>query len=349
MSETVGRARSGALATRTPGVVLAAVATLLLAASCGQPTAFGEANSLIVGYTDTSVWQEVQDTTYSALQPTIFTVREENRFNVQPVMLESEDFQDLRLFRQVVIFGTPDQDWVARVADEAGVDEPEAPGIIQAEDVWATGQLVTAVVLDPERPAESWREQLAGLSELLDEQYRDFARRRMFVSGRDSATADSLQRRFGFSVIVPRVYDLMIREDSIVVLRNDNPDPSDLIRSVLVSWRSDLDTLTAETAFEWRVAVDSVHYNVPQEIVQRGDPRRFNLDGRSVLETTGIWRDQGGAVPAGGPFVTRLVRCPDRVYFLDAWLYAPGTSKYQYMLQLTEILDSFTCDDSPPS
>ncbi len=35
--------------------------------------------------------------------------------------------------------------------------------------------------------------------------------------------------------------------------------------------------------------------------------------------------------------------CPTRTYFIDAWLYAPNEPKYEYMLQLQEILGSFRC------
>ena len=39
------------------------------------------------------------------------------------------------------------------------------------------------------------------------------------------------------------------------------------------------------------------------------------------------------------------VSCPeqDRTYLLDAWLYIPGRSKYEYVLQLETILDTFVC------
>ena len=49
--------------------------------------------------------------------------------------------------------------------------------------------------------------------------------------------------------------------------------------------------------------------------------------------------------PAGGPFITRAVTCEsqDRTYYVDAWLYAPGKEKYEYMIQLETILDSFRC------
>jgi hypothetical protein len=33
----------------------------------------------------------------------------------------------------------------------------------------------------------------------------------------------------------------------------------------------------------------------------------------------------------------------DRIYLIDAWLYAPGDEKYEYMIQLDQIVASFDC------
>ena len=39
------------------------------------------------------------------------------------------------------------------------------------------------------------------------------------------------------------------------------------------------------------------------------------------------------------------VACPaqDRLYFLDSWLYAPGKDKWEYIIQLETILQTFRC------
>ncbi|MDX1576985.1 MAG: DUF4837 family protein, partial [Gemmatimonadota bacterium] len=63
---------------------------------------------------------------------------------------------------------------------------------------------------------------------------------------------------------------------------------------------------------------------------------------------TGVWQDEKGDFPAAGPFITWLVQCPDDTYVIDAWLYAPNEPKYEYMLQLQEILGSFRCGASGP-
>lgn len=340
--------------------LLPALAALLLGGAavsgCGQQQALGKTNTVIVVSPDDSLWREVRDTTFTALEQRIFTVRPENKFYVQPVdTAETADFQRLRTFKQVVVFGTPDNRFVREVVDAAEAGPVSPPAVVNAWDVWARDQSVTAVVLEPGDQAASWRAQLAGLASRIDERYRDFILSRMYVSGPDTAAMDSIRERFGFGLAFPQVYDVAIRGEGEgpVIVRNDNPSPADLIRSVLVDWRSPpLDSLTPEAAYEWRAAVDSVHYGVPQAIdTVRSRARRvtrLEVSGRPALEVTGAWSDEGTDYPAGGPFVARLVQCPERTYFLDAWVYAPGEDKYQYMIQVRHILDSFTCG-APPS
>lgn len=325
-----------------PSAAIWLVPLLTLIAACGKPTPFGEPNSLIIVAPD-SLWALVEEATYEALEQTFVTTRPEKKYVATQVDPGSPDFEKLRMWWQVVVFGTPDDPLVQRVAQAAGLENGVgAPGLIQAENIWARGQLVTAVVLEPGRQVESWQAQLPELYELIDEGFRRYVRGRMFITGPDSVIADSLQRAFGFALTVPVVYQLTVGHDQ-VILRNDNPDPSELIRSVLVAWRSPVDSLSPELAYEWRSAVDSVEYNVPQSIdLSVGQVRRFDQNGHEALEVSGTWEDET-EFPAGGPFISWLVQCPERTYFLDAWLYAPRRSKYEYMLQMREILGSFDC------
>jgi hypothetical protein len=321
-----------------------------LIAACGKPTPFGEANSLIVVASD-SLWAQVEESTYEALEQTFVTTRPEKKFVVTQVDPASPDFEKLRMWWQVIVFGTPDDPLVERVAQAAGLEGAVgAPSIVQAEDIWARGQIVTAVVLAAGRERESWLAQLPDLYELIDEGFRRYVSERMFVSGTDTVIADSLIRSYGFSLTVPVVYRLSA-DHNLVILRNDNPDPSELIRSVLVAWRPRVDSLTPELAYGWRAAVDSIYYTVPQDIdLSVGQVRRFRQNGHEALEATGTWADEpvgDDYYPAGGPFISWLVQCPDRTFFLDAWLYAPRRSKYMYVIQLREILSSFSCASGP--
>lgn len=344
------RARSRPLRRNASGALLAlGAATVVVSLSgCGKPQAWGEENSVILVAPD-SLWAAVEDTTYAVLEPTLHTTRDEKMFVVTQTDPGKAEYENLRIFKLVVVVGPPEFPPLRELFRASGrEDSVRVPSVFQVRDVWARGQVVTAAVLDPERPLDSWRAQLPAVLAMLDSSFRQTVRNKMFVTGPDTTLARDLAGRFGFSILVPRVYDHVVRPadgDSLVILRNDNPDPSQLIRSVLVAWRPPVDSLTAATAFEWRAAIDSVHYNVPQEIdTTSARVQPIEVDGHPGLEVTGVWQDVGGAVPAGGPFIDWVVRCPERTYFLDAWLYAPGQPKYEYALQLREILGSFRCE-----
>jgi len=329
-----------------------ALAGVLALGACDKPTAFGETDSLIV-VADSSLWSGLEQETYDALEPTLFTVRNEKTFHVTQVGTSGSDLEQLLLWRQVLVFGEPDDPRVRAVVEAAGTESAPSPGdIVQAANVWARGQLATAIVLDPADPAASWRAALPELADILDDQFREYALSRMWVSGEDTAFAARLNERYGVTLRAPQIYHGQILEDGKIRLRNDRPSPADRIRSILIERRepgtaasSAGASLDPEAVFAWREGVDSTAYNVPQSI-ERVDiePRRFDLGGAPAIEVHGIWHDEA-TYPAAGPFVARAVRCPDATWFFDAWLYSPHPedSKYQYMLQLEAILDSFRC------
>ena len=326
------------------GLLAAAVLGGLGLAACGLPSAMGEANSLIL-VADDEVWIEVEEDTYGSLERTTYTTRDEKIFNVTQTDPESPEIGELLLWRQVLVFGTPEDPRVQMIASKADRASVEPGEVVQASNVWARGQLATAVVLEPGREVESWRDHLPGLSEHLEQQFRDYVLNRMFVSGVDTVTSDFLRENFGFTLEVPRVYQRVDREDGVVLIRNDNPDPSELIRSILIQRGAAVDTMSPSMVYLWRAAVDDAQYNVPQDFdVIAGSGRSFDLNGSEAVEARGIWTDRG-TYPAAGPFIGRAVRCGDEVIYFDAWLYSPNPrrSKYEYMMQLEQILDSFQC------
>ncbi|MFW6089582.1 MAG: DUF4837 family protein, partial [Gemmatimonadota bacterium] len=321
-----------------PTTALLALAAAVLLAACDKSTAFGEADSLIL-VADEALWTELEQETYEILEPTLTTVREDRTFHVTYVPSDGSELDQLLLWRQVLVFGTPDDARVREIVDEADRDGPPAPGeIVQARDVWARGQLATAIVLEPGAEAAAWRAALPELAERLDGQFREYATSRMWVSGVDTAFAENLRERYGVGLRAPRIYHGSIGEDGRIRLRNDRPSPSDRIRSIFIE-RAEPGAATADASldpdavFAWREGIDSVVYNVPQAI-ERADvePRRFEQDGAPAIEVQGVWRDEG-TYPAAGPFVARAVQCPDATWFFDAWLYSPHPedSKYEFM------------------
>lgn len=317
-------------------------------AACDRTGAFGDVSSIVAAM-EPEVWAQVEEDMYATLEPTIQTVAEERTFTVTFQNPNVGTWARLRQFKQLLLVGTGDEPWMADAV--ARLDDPgalERPHIAQVRDVWARSQLVTLVLLPQGVDgADALRSQLGTLRQIYDRQFRDLALARMFITGRDSALADTLARTAGFSVVVPEVY-YWDRRDSVFIFRNDNPDPSELIRQVSVTWRTPLpEELDGEELLAWRAELAAAHYSYPQAVdLADAQAGPFLHERLSAYQVQAVWQNPPEATwPAGGPFILWAVACPaqDRLYLLDAWLYAPGREKYEYMIQLQTILESFRC------
>lgn len=318
---------------------------LLLATGCNEkPLSFGDANSIIV-MMPAEQWGEVEGEVYAALERRVQTVRDEKTFTVTYQEPYAEFYSRLRRFSQAFVVGTREDEFVQDVLEEAREPITEN-GLHQIYDVWAVGQTVTLILLDAGWGSADLAPHLANVNEMLDEQYRAYARNRMYFSGVDSALADTLSLEAGFAMYFPDVYRWE-RRDSIFIFRNDNPDPAELIRQVTVTWRTPAPgLLDRDQLLEWRTELVA-EYSEPQDLVLDGSlERSFTFMGAPAYEIQAQWRNPPErGWPAGGPLYTRTVTCDnqDRTYILDAWLYAPGKEKYEYMIQLETLLDDFRC------
>jgi len=322
--------------------------TILSTTACNDrdslPLAVGDVNSIIVTASP-ELWAQIEPTLLPTLERRVFTVRDERTFKVTYQTAEEEVWYRLRLLKQQLVIGTPDDPWIAPAL--ARVDEPVSPPrILQVEDVWAREQLVTMVVLPDETDAaETVEGLLPELAEQFDSQYRDWVLARMFTTGPDTALARTLREDHRFSLVVPAVYQYRML-DGIHMFRNDNPDPSELIRQFAVTWQSPAVELDTDALLEWRARIVDQYYNYPQFLnLRRTIESRGLFRGNPVLSVQAVWENPPNEYPAAGPFITRSVTCADqdRTYLIDAWLYAPDREKYEYMIQLEQILGSFQC------
>ena len=322
---------------------------VLLGVGCDSSSmALGDVNSFIV-VADDSLWSEVGDTVLTALQPKIFTVREEPMFELTHTTYGGEDWGNLRRFRQMLVVGQASDPWVQQALEEADTTV-QPPAIVETDNVWARNQQVTALVLPESGAADAVVARLDSLRALFDRRYRAWAQTRMYYSGHDEALADTLRQEGGFSLDMPVVYRWRRTGDSAFMFLNDQPDASQLVRSVLVTWRSGTEGRPAvDPALAWRDSVAERFYDWGQTTERtRLDTARIAGPGQDVLEIRGVWSGTLEDFPQAGPFITRVVDCPaqNRRYLLDTWLYAPARDKYQYIIQLETLLNSFRCGEA---
>lgn len=329
-------------------LLTSALAALTLGlGACDQQGAYGDPNS-IVAIASAELWEQVEDTVYSALEPTIWTVRDEKAFTVTWGDPEGPTWADLSRFQQLLLIGPASAPHIGEALSKRTRATGDDPTLVQVNNVWARGQQVTVLITPEEGQAEAVVARLGALHEIYDRQYRAWATSRMFVSGRDTALADTLAREAGFSITVPGVY-YWDRQDSVYLFRNDNPDPSELIRQVMVTWMSPAPQgMDGEILLAWRQDVAEAYYQDDQvAVLENARAEALQYQGLEAYQIQAVWQAPPTASwPAAGPFILRAVLCPaqDRLYLLDAWLYAPGKEKYEYMIQLETILDSFSCE-----
>jgi hypothetical protein len=323
----------------TPLLAAAAVA------GCdGSRHAMGTVNSVIVLTTD-SLWAAIGDSVQTALEPRIFTVRDERTFEVTQVSPQDPTWSDLRRFRQVLAIGTAEDGWVQPALRRADA-RVDGAGVVQARNVWARNQLVTAVVLPPGAGAAAALAQVPAASAVIDSAFRDHAQQRMYTSGHDIELRDSLRESAGFGILLPNVYRQLTREQHVLLFQNSTQIGGDLVRSVLVTHRDGLHEPVGSALLQWRDSVATAEYRPPQITErQRVLEQPLSAGGLPAVEVQGIWDGTDPTWPMSGPFMSRMVQCPaqNRTYLLDAWLYSPGRPKYEYMIQLQTILDTFEC------
>jgi len=316
--------------------------------ACDMGLAFGDPNAVIVVAPE-DWWPPLQDSVFAVLSPDVFTLRAERTFRVTYQPPAGVEWQRLRMFKEEVLIGSPNDPWIAEaLATLHDTVTFQVPGIVETEEVWARNQKVTVMLIDQEGDIPSQVFSMVDeVHSILDQRFRQEALRRMFVSGKKAELADSLQDMAGFSLMLPAVYKWSM-EDSLYIFRNDNPSPAELIRQFGITWRTPIPTgLTTDSLLDWKEAVSEESYAYPQA-VQREELHTRNLvmGDMTIAEVRGAWSNPpDSSWPAAGPFIFWSVTCPaqNRLYFIDAWLYAPGKSKWEYILQLETILSSFRC------
>ena len=320
----------------------AILVALILVGACDKPQALGDPNAVIVA-TPEAAWADLEEQIEAALEPRAFTVRDERIFRVTHVDPTGPQWDDFRRFQQVLVIGEPSDQWIAETLEHADEPLPELPAIVEARNVWARGQRVLALVVPPGAPATTVSPLLPRLGERLLQDYQQFVLRRMYASGVDTVQVSGEGQQSGAHLVIPSVYRLEKPDPNTFLLINDQPDPAKLQRVVLVTTRPSGEVdLAPQAILDWREERAARYYQPPQQ-TERERVEQTQA-GAGALQVQGVWSTPPGGWPAAGPFLARAVECPDgRTYLLDAWVYAPGREKYEFLFQLDTILENFAC------
>ena len=320
-------------------------ATTALLASCGPPPAEGDANDVIV-VAAPERWAQVGEDIRTAIEGRVSGVRDERVFTVVEVDPLTEGWQERARAPQVVALGSLTDPWVVE-ALESSPRRPDGPGLYQAEDVWAEGQIVNVLVVGEEGGHGDLEEHLAILYGQLHSGLRMFVRNRMFAAGANSELVDTLRARSGFAMLLPDSYSWTM-VDSTYLFRSEDAESADDVRQVAVTWLSPPPpSLEVSDVLAWRARTARQYYGGPQEVGGRVTAERLAFAGYVALEIRGHWTGTAeGGERQEGSVLARVAVCEgqNRAYLLDSWLYSSDPETYPFVVELETILDTFRCE-----
>lgn len=321
-----------------------AAAVLALGSGCVKPSASGAVDEVVV-VASSEVWAVLEDAIVDALQSRAFTVRRERIFEVAYLAPADVEGSRVRRMRQVLLIGTAQDPLIVEALGDYG-EEVRQPVLIQARDVWARNQVVT-VVVQPESAAPGALEPLLPAArDALVRELENAIRVRMAITPTNERLTERLRREGRFTLLVPHTYDVERPEPGLFVFRYQavSAEVGPVVRTITVDSRARTDVdWTVRAAWRWREDLVERLNRPPHATDTLSEAQRGRLAGRPILRVKGVWSTPSGEWPYAGPFLSRMVECPERVFLVDAWVYAPADEKYGHLYHLDRIVDTFRC------
>jgi hypothetical protein len=177
--------------------------------------------------------------------------------------------------------------------------------------------------------------------------------RTLFSKDENRKLSQELSRRHDFTLRIPDRYKLAKEDDNFVWLR----DYARIDKNILITYKpyTSQDQFSPENIIAWRDSIgreqifgsgekDTVSYMLTQTYVPV-ETRNVNFNNKFSVETRGLWMLKNETM--GGSFIsyTFVDEALKRIYYIEGFLYAPGTNKREHMREMEVILKSFTQKD----
>ena len=321
----------------------AVVLMISLISGCSERASFGMPDEIVVG-TSAAVWTALGPDVKAALETRTFTVRNERIFHITYLPPDDPAWKDLRRMRQVLLIGPSGEPLIAEAMARSGADDSGRTEVLQLHDVWAGNQRVTVALLPDNATPEVLKPLLPKIAELYREQLERSVQLGMTATPANQRLRHALQQAAGFTLDLPYSYQEQGGDTDVRVFRDKEGGLSPVVRTIVVDSRArDAVPWTPEEARAWRTQLARTLNEPPLLTETLSTAHRGTLRDHPIIRIQGVWSSSPGEWPSAGPFIARMVQCPERVFLLDASLYAPADDKFEEMYRLEMILDTFRC------
>jgi Domain of unknown function (DUF4837) len=321
-----------------------------------KPTALGVMNEIVV-ISDDVVWegQAGDSLMYYFASPYPIMPAPEPLFDLRhytPNHLEAEALRkELRTYLILADLsdkGSPTTKMVRKDLGEEIVrkysDDPDqftTAGV----DKWARGQLVIYIMGNGQ---DDLANNIIRAFPRISRRVREHDNRQLdaqtYMNGSSTELTRLIAREFGIKLKVPGDFKVAIDDDNFLWIRRDNREVTSSI--VIKSFPyKDKSQMQLEGLIDMRNRI-----GVLIEGTQTGSVMRTNNEdlpvytyqkdvaGRYAIESRGIWEMTKDYL--GGPFINFAVIDGDRIIVIDAFVYAPGKDKRDYIQQLELVIAS---------
>jgi hypothetical protein len=312
---------------------------------CGKPTAGGSIREVRL-LCDGREWEQIGSRLRAAVQTPIHTVEPETVFSL--VRVAARDFQSERLAANIFLVAALDSpDSVGQILRKLLPTETQeavrrGEELLFAErDLWAAEQQVTILTA----PDLASLDDFVGrggafVFETLYKRLVSRAVERAYFRGGNEGLRDSLAEQYGWSLLLPRPWEMVApEEESAVYFFKNEP-----FRHLMVYWEAaDPAPMAPDSCLALRERLVWRHYDEDQVDRDRTTAEASTFQGRPCVKLSGVWQNEKHVT--GGAFRSYCFECPaqKRLYLVDLNVFAPGKEKFPYLAQLEGIAASFSC------
>jgi uncharacterized protein DUF4837 len=321
-----------------------------------KPTALGVMNEIVV-ICDDDVWEgDVGDSlTFYFASPYPIMPAPEPLFDLRhftPGQLLAQPLRkELRTYLILADLSDQDSPTTLMVKNDIGEenlrrfnenpDQFSTAGI----DKWARGQLVVYIMGNGEDDlAMNIIRAFPMVSQRIRKHDKAQLQAQTYVNGSSTELTRLVATEFGIDLKVPGDFKLAVHGENFLWIRKDfrevnssiaimsfpYEDKSQLQLEGLIDMRDRIGALIEGTSAGSVMHTNAVHlpvYTYPKEIA-----------GRYAIESRGIWEMTEDFL--GGPFINFAVVDGDRIIVIDAFVFAPGKVKRNYIQQLELVIAS---------
>lgn len=328
---------------RTARRITAVAAVLVLFSACQNRTPIGTPNEIAV-VTSRGVWDAAGQEIIAALEPRIFTVRDERILHVAYAEPDDVASSELRRMRRILLIGSAREPLIAEALAGRVAETLTPPTVVLLSDVWAKNQIVTVALLPKTGEPQVLERLLPRIRDIFLRELDEHIQLGMAAIPANERAAERLRRVTGVTLAVPQTYTHEQLNAGVFIFQRQEHGYTPIVRTITLDSRArGAVDWSAEAAREWRAELAERANEPPHVTETDAEPLQGELAGQPTIQIRGIWSNRPGEWPSAGPFKTRMVECAERVFLIDTWLYAPVDDKYEYMYQLDRILDTFRC------